>query len=338
MSRQELKLKLSRFFNKINHKNIKKRSRGKRRIFASVILIGNILFGNLVTNDLKNKKYGNATPLTQEKVISVQEFDSLENSCNSGQTVRTRNGSILILVRGGVLPGADAFPLPSVQRTRGRTTTAMNGQNPGGGGGGGGGNPNIGSGSKPGSKPGSRPGGCSSNPTPRFPHHSSPNNKKKRKKNNIDVKIIDGQLILRVIIDDMPFYIDETTVRKKIYHAPDFDVALPDNLDLEYVQSLSTKDRLKYLSDTDVLPQKCVGEYMKKLGQHLLDPTTEIKVGTLGKNGTNKGWNEAIPGTHAFNPRTKNDVFFAHEGFKYGTGMKLNDGQRVDLQDNNNIL
>ncbi len=43
-------------------------------------------------------------------------------------------------------------------------------------------------------------------------------------------------------------------------------------------------------------------------------------------------------GTHAFNPGTGNDVFFADEGFKFHTGMNLNDGQRIDLEDNNNIL
>jgi len=136
----------------------------------------------------------------------------------------------------------------------------------------------------------------------------------------------------------MPFFIYEMTARKKIYHAPDFGVALPDNLDLEYVKSLSTKDRLKYLSDPGILTQECVGEYMKKLDQHLLDSTTEIKVGTLGGNGATKGWNEPITGTHAFNSGTGNDVFFADDGFKFHTGMNLNDGQRIDLEDNNNIL
>jgi len=35
-----------------------------------------LLNGNLVTNDLKTQKYSNATPLTQEKVISAQEFNT----------------------------------------------------------------------------------------------------------------------------------------------------------------------------------------------------------------------------------------------------------------------
>ena len=77
---------------------------------------------------------------------------------------------------------------------------------------------------------------------------------------------------------------------------------------------------------------------MKKLGQHLLDPTTEIKVSTLGRNGGTKGWSEPIPGTHAFNSDTRNDVFLTDEGFKFHTGMNLNPGQLEDLKDNNNIL
>ena len=354
MKRKLKLLKLSNFFNKKNYKNRKKRSGKKRRIFASTVLAGNILFnvlfGNWVTNDLKTQRCSNATPLTQEKVISVQEFNSLDDSRNSGQSVRTGNGTIIefqqevpnassnkilsennlnepddiILVKGsGILPGAQTFPLPLPQRTGGRTTTGMNGQNPSHGRGGENLNPDS----------GSKSVSCSSNPTPRFSHQLSPNNqnqnKNKKKKNSIELKIVDGQIILLVTRDDMPFFIDEMTARKKIYHAPDFDVALSDNFDLEYVKSLSTKDRLKYLSDPGILSQKCVGEYMKKLGQYLLDPTIEIKVGTLGGNEATKGWNESIPGTYALNSGTGNDVFFADDGFKFHTGMNLNDGQRI---------
>ena len=68
-------MKLSNFFNKRNHKAIKKRSRKKRRVFAFAILAENILFdvvfGNLITNDLKTQKYSNITQLSQEKVISA---------------------------------------------------------------------------------------------------------------------------------------------------------------------------------------------------------------------------------------------------------------------------
>lgn len=77
---------------------------------------------------------------------------------------------------------------------------------------------------------------------------------------------------------------------------------------------------------------------MTKLGQYLLDSTTEIKVSTLGGNGATKGWNEPISETDAFNPGTGNDPFFTDYGFKFHTGMNLNDGQRIDLDDNKNIL
>jgi len=209
-----------------------------------------------------------------------------------------------------------------------QTATGMSGSNPDPGGGSS--NPGL----------GSEDGSCSSNPTnptPKFAPELSHQNRKK-KKNSVEVKIINDQINLRITRDDMPFFIDEMTARKKIYHAPDFGVELPDNLDLDYVKSLSTKDRLEYLSNPDILPQECVGEYMKKLGQHLLNPATEIKTGTLGGNGAAKGWNESITGTHTFNKNTRNDVFFADDGFKFHTGMELNPGQRQDLKDNNNIL
>ena len=206
----------------------------------------------------------------QQQNASLNEILSQQNS--------TKPDEVILVKNDGILPGADAFPPPFPQRHGGRTTNGMGGFSPG-------------SNSAPNS--GNLDGNCPSNPTPKFPYQFFPNNrsqnKKKNKKNSIEVKIVNGEIIVRVTRDDMPFFIDEMTARKKIYHAPDFDVALPDNLDLEYVKSLSTKDRLKYLSDPGILPQKCVGEYMKKLGQHLLDPNTEIKVGTLGGNGATKG-------------------------------------------------
>ena len=136
MKRNNRKLKLLNFFNKRNNKNRKKSSRKKRRIFASAVLAVNLLFGNLTTNDLKTQKYSNGTPLTQEKVISNQEFNSLDGSHNLGKIIRTGNGTILefqqevsdtssndmdeiILVKDdGILPGADGLPLNNNPRRR----------------------------------------------------------------------------------------------------------------------------------------------------------------------------------------------------------------------------
>ena len=68
MKRNKRKLKLLKFFNK----NRKKSSGKKRRIFASALLAGNLLFGNFKSNDLKT----NPTPLSHEKVILNQEEES----------------------------------------------------------------------------------------------------------------------------------------------------------------------------------------------------------------------------------------------------------------------
>ena len=91
-----------------------------------------MLFGNLKPNDLKT----NPNPVSPEKVISNQEFNSFDGSHNSGKIIRTGNGTILefqqeipapssndmdeiILVKDdGILPGADGFPLNNNPRRR----------------------------------------------------------------------------------------------------------------------------------------------------------------------------------------------------------------------------
>ena len=106
----------------------------KQRIFTSAVLAGNLLFGNLKQNDVKTQKYLNPIPVTQEKVISNQEFNSLDGSQNSGKIIQTGNGTILefqqeisetsstdmdevILVKdNGILPGAEALPIISNSR------------------------------------------------------------------------------------------------------------------------------------------------------------------------------------------------------------------------------
>ena len=49
---------------------------------------------------------------------------------------------------------------------------------------------------------------------------------------------------------------------------------------------------------------------MTQVVKHFLDPKTEIKTGTLGKNKVGRvGWGDPIIGMHAFNSSTGNDVF-----------------------------
>ena len=80
-------MKLSNFFNKKNHKNRKKYSWKKRRIFTSTLFAANFIFGNLKINDLKT----NSIPLNYEKVILNQEEESnsFDPSYNSGKTIQT---------------------------------------------------------------------------------------------------------------------------------------------------------------------------------------------------------------------------------------------------------
>lgn len=131
-------------------------------------------------------------------------------------------------------------------------------------------------------------------------------------------------------------------LRKKIYHAPDFGVGLPKSLDLEYVKSLPPKERLEYLSDPNVLPPECIKEYMLEVGRHFLDPNTEIKTGTLGKNKAGQlGWGDPITGIHAYDAVTGNDLFFSDQGSDgptLHTALGLSDSRKKDLRDNDNIL
>lgn len=103
---------------------------------------------------LSSQNYSNATSLTQEKVISNQEFNSLDGSHNSSKIIRTGNGTILelqqkvsetnstymdevILVKNdGLLPGADGFSPNNyprkphyIPRIRGKSITADPPQN-----------------------------------------------------------------------------------------------------------------------------------------------------------------------------------------------------------------
>jgi len=87
MKLNKWKSKLLKFLNK----NRKKSSGKKRLIFTSAALVENLLFRNLKPNDFKI----NPNPVSHEKVISNQEFNSLDGSHNSGKIIRTGNATIL---------------------------------------------------------------------------------------------------------------------------------------------------------------------------------------------------------------------------------------------------
>lgn len=161
-------------------------------------------------------------------------------------------------------------------------------------------------------------------------------------KKTVSIDIVNNKLVLRLNRGKYSTTIEENQLRKKIYHAPVFGVTLKGDLDLNYLADLNIKDRFAYVSNTDVLPIECVKDYMTQLAKHFLDPATELKVGTLGKNKVGRpGWEEPFTGIHAYNSNTKNDIFFAekeNESLMFHTAMRLNRGQRQDLMDNANII
>ena len=143
-------------------------------------------------------------------------------------------------------------------------------------------------------------------------------------------------LVLQIYIDDKPFFIDEQTAMKKIYHAPDYGVVLPPEFDLQYVASLPSKERIDYVNRN--LDKKFVFSFMEAIGAEMLKPNTLIKPGTLGKNLEARYGTPAIQGTHVYNPVTGLDTFFTDSGFDFHTGFELNSKQKIDLANNDNIL
>ena len=130
---------LRNFFNKRKNNNLKRPSVKKRKVIKTGVLIVNLIFGGLKTGSAKIQNHKAVTALDYERVISNQELTSLDDSRNSGQIVRTGNGTILefqqervqiseynlnepdeiILVKDyGILPGADGFPLKNTPRRR----------------------------------------------------------------------------------------------------------------------------------------------------------------------------------------------------------------------------
>ena len=261
------------------------------------------------------------------RVYSNYELDFLEAMTqNVILTKGTTDSSSSIFV--------DGFSNPLPKRPRSQTPIGMGGSNPGGNGNGNGGfSSDLSSGNSTGKG--------LSDPNSKVPYGFS---RKKPKQSKVDPQIQDGirvevvndQIVVRVIRDGRPYFIEELAVLKKFYHAPDFGVELPPGLDLDYVRGLAPKERIRYLSDPAVLPRKCLTEYMTKLAQHMMDPNTQIKAGTLGGE---KRWDsDPVQGIHAYNSKTQNYIFFNNDNFNFQTGMKLKARQRIDLEHNDNIL
>ena len=69
---------------------------------------------------------------------------------------------------------------------------------------------------------------------------------------------------------------------------------------------------------------------------HVLDPNTKEISGTFGANREARDGTPKTEGTHLYNPKTKNDLFFG-PGNRLKSGWKTNQGQSKDIEINHNL-
>jgi hypothetical protein len=162
----------------------------------------------------------------------------------------------------------------------------------------------------------------------------------KRKSRQAEKELKDrrGEIIKAIIAQksDCRYFLGDAQARDKFLHAPDFGVKVPKSFSLEHAISLSYKDRLNYLRDTKILPEKSVREFQEALRDHVLEPSTREIKGTFGANREARDGSPKTHGTHLYNPRTKNDVFFGPSN-RLKSGWKTNQSQSRDIEINNNL-
>jgi hypothetical protein len=183
---------------------------------------------------------------------------------------------------------------------------------------------------------------CSPNPKYK-PHSNSESSwqlmgsKTNQKGDKVEmIKGRNGELVLRVTRDGKPYLINEQTIRKKLYHMPDFlNGRLPDGVDLAYLQQLPTAERFKYLDGK--VTTEYIQEAFKGLGRHVLHPKTQVRQGTLNANRAARGEGNIVNGVHLYNPKTQLDLFFEGETF-VTTGWKIPDENVAEFLATNNLM
>ena len=289
----------------------------------------------------------NAVVVNSSSILTKSdELEFLEGNIEEIILAKDSNGSFF----------AEGFLPPLPQRRGGRTTTGMNGQNPGQGGGGGG-HSNPGSGSEAGS--------CSSNPTPKatpevmnYGLGSPPKTKKQKALEKMERELKEsiqeedklnaqrkkqGKASITLIIKDgIRFFAPNDQLRDKYHHAPDLDSPIPGTLgDAELARLADPslyRERLETFRNREILPEAYVEQYGRDLRFHVLDPDTKIIKGTLGANREANGGPPKIEGYHLYNDRTGFNAFFDKNGRRYRTGFEANAGQRNDIDLNCNMM
>ena len=148
----------------------------------------------------------------------------------------------------------------------------------------------------------------------------------------------DGQNLVTVIIKDgKNWFAPNKKLRDKFYHAVDLNSPIPETFDFTYLNKLDYLGKLDYLRNQANLPEIYVQQFGRDLRLHILDPNTKIIPGTWGANFERITGAPQTQGYHFYNNETGIDAFFLKDGNLFRSVMKLNDGQKSDLNNNQNV-
>lgn len=122
--------------------------------------------------------------------------------------------------------------------------------------------------------------------------------------------------------------IEKKQLRDKAHHLDVFpNVKIPKTFDLNYVKTLSYKDRLKYVRDRTKLPERTIFEMQMEASKFFRSTQTKAFSGTLGKN--------KIEGTIYINRRTRTVAFVNKSNSKCRTIIKMSNRQLERLENRN---
>ena len=115
---------------------------------------------------------------------------------------------------------------------------------------------------------------------------------------------------------DLTASIPEEVILAKIYQIQLFGVSVPKNVNLNLARKLSTKPRLEYLKSQVGL--KTVKEAYEMFREHLDNKDTQILLGKFGAKydeieDSDAGKLGVYLGFYAYNPETRNMMFFREE-------------------------
>ena len=140
---------------------------------------------------------------------------------------------------------------------------------------------------------------------------------------------------------DLIASIPEEVIRSKIYQLQPFGGSVPKNVNLNLARKLPTKPRLEYLKSQVGL--KTVEEAYKMFRKHLDNKNTRIFLGKFGaKYETEDSDLKVSQGFYAYNPETRNMMFFREEKtsipYKLHAYMALAEDKATQLEKDHELF